>query len=117
MRLFTRKPKPAPTAVSPQDVAAGLMVFAADLIAGDYLAVESVGPLGEMPFTPEQWAAYPQDPERRARLGGQALAAAAEGLVVLAAEKQASGNPETDAQIDALLDAAALIARDIPDHR
>ncbi|MER6098370.1 hypothetical protein ABT154_21430 [Streptomyces sp. NPDC001728] len=46
----------------------------------------------------------------------QALAAAAYGLTVLAAEKQAGGNPATDEQLDALLDAAALIARDIPDH-
>jgi len=68
MPLFTRKPKPAPTVVSAQDVATGLMTFAADLLAGDYLAVETVGPLGEMPFTAEQWAAYPKDPERLARL-------------------------------------------------
>lgn len=47
----------------------------------------------------------------------QALAAAAEGLAVLAAEKQASDNPATDAQLEALFDAAAVIARDNPDHR
>jgi hypothetical protein len=68
MKLFTRKPKPAPPAVSPEDVAAGLMTAAAALIAKDYLAIEMIGPLGEMPFTPEQWAAYPKDPERLARL-------------------------------------------------
>jgi hypothetical protein len=46
----------------------------------------------------------------------QALAAACKGLAVLSVEKrradQADGNPVTDAQLDALLDAAALIARD-----
>ena len=46
----------------------------------------------------------------------QALAAATEGLAVLAAKKQradlAGGNPAIDAQLDALFDAAALIARD-----
>lgn len=46
----------------------------------------------------------------------QALAAAAEGLAVLGAEKQqadkAGGNPETDDQLDALLDAVGLIARE-----
>ncbi|WP_327160528.1 hypothetical protein [Streptomyces zaomyceticus] len=47
----------------------------------------------------------------------QALAAAAEGLAVLAVEKQRTGgDPETDAQFDALLGAAALIASDTPDH-
>ncbi|MBX9425449.1 hypothetical protein [Streptomyces lateritius] len=49
----------------------------------------------------------------------QALAAAAHGLVVLAAEKQqadqAGGNPVTDEQLNALIEAAAVIARDIPD--
>lgn len=68
MSLFTRKPKTIPTTVSAQDVAAGLMTFAADLLAADYLAVETAGPLGELPFTVEQWAAYPKDPERLARL-------------------------------------------------
>ncbi|MFE7510162.1 hypothetical protein ACFU8I_02875 [Streptomyces sp. NPDC057540] len=68
MKLFTRKPKPDTATVSTQSVATGLMTFAADLLAGDYLAVESAGPLGEMPFTAEQWAAYPKDPERLARL-------------------------------------------------
>lgn len=68
MRLFTRKPKSTPPTVTPQDVATGLMVFAADLLAEDYLATETAGPLGEMPFTVEQWAAYPTDPERLARL-------------------------------------------------
>lgn len=48
----------------------------------------------------------------------QALAAAAEGLAVLATEKQQTGgDPTIDAQLDALLDAAFLIASDIPDHR
>ena len=47
----------------------------------------------------------------------QALAAAAEGLAVLASEQQAGGTPETSEQLDALLDAAALIARDITDPR
>ena len=46
----------------------------------------------------------------------QALAAAAHGLVVLAAEKrqadQAGGAPTTDKQLEALLDATAYIARD-----
>lgn len=42
----------------------------------------------------------------------QALAAASEGLAVLAAEQRAGGSPETAEQLDALLDAAALIARD-----
>ncbi len=45
----------------------------------------------------------------------QALAAAAEGLAVLTAEKQqadpSGGNPATDAQLSALNDAYALIAR------
>ncbi|WP_158071364.1 hypothetical protein [Streptomyces sp. CB02261] len=45
----------------------------------------------------------------------QALAAAAEGLAILTAEKQRAdqtgGNPATDAQLSALADAAALIAR------
>ncbi|WP_328941549.1 hypothetical protein OG259_07700 [Streptomyces sp. NBC_00250] len=45
---------------------------------------------------------------------GQALAAACEGLAVLALEKrQAGSTPETDAQLDALLAAAAVIAQDI----
>lgn len=43
----------------------------------------------------------------------QALAAASEGLAVLAAEKEAGGTKETDAQLDALLDAAIVIAHDI----
>lgn len=44
----------------------------------------------------------------------QALAAATEALAVVAAEKQAGGGPATDEQLDALLDAAAVIARDVP---
>lgn len=68
MKLFARKPKPAPTTVPAQAIATGLMTFAADLLAEDYLAVEAAGPLGELPFTAEQWAAYPKDPERLARL-------------------------------------------------
>ncbi|WP_158506256.1 MULTISPECIES: hypothetical protein [Streptomyces] len=42
----------------------------------------------------------------------QALAAACAGLAVLSV-KQQQGDPEAGAQIEALNDAAALIARDI----
>ncbi|MFE6785167.1 hypothetical protein ACFVFF_23210 [Streptomyces sp. NPDC057680] len=42
----------------------------------------------------------------------QALAAACEGLAVLEAQKR-QGDPEAAAQLEALLPAAALIARDI----
>ncbi|MFB7605261.1 hypothetical protein [Streptomyces gardneri] len=46
----------------------------------------------------------------------RAFAAACEGLAVLFLEKrradQAGGDPETDDQLDALLDATTLIARD-----
>jgi hypothetical protein len=45
----------------------------------------------------------------------QALAAACEGLAVLEAKKQ-QGDPEAAAQLDALLDAATVIARNLPDH-
>lgn len=46
----------------------------------------------------------------------QALAAAAEAFAVLSIEKQRTGgNPKTDAQINALFDAATVIARDVPD--
>jgi len=44
---------------------------------------------------------------------GQALAAATYGLAVLAAEQQTAGSPETREQLDALFDAAAVIARDV----
>jgi hypothetical protein len=68
MKLFTRKPKPTPTPVSAQDAIVGMATFVADRTAGDFLAVEMLGPLGELPFTAEQWAAYPTDPERLARI-------------------------------------------------
>ncbi|MEU2075446.1 hypothetical protein [Streptomyces sp. NPDC013489] len=45
----------------------------------------------------------------------QALAAAAHGLVVLGAEQQAGASPETREQLEALFDAATLIARDLTD--
>lgn len=61
MRLST------PT-VHPADVAAGLTTFAADLVAGDRLALDMAGPDGEMPFTGEDWAAYPTDQYRLDRL-------------------------------------------------
>ncbi|MFB7398274.1 hypothetical protein [Streptomyces sp. NPDC056191] len=68
MRLFTRSPKPTtPIHPAPVDVAAGMAVFVADVLAGDRLALDQVGPLGELPFTAEQWAAYPTDPNRLAR--------------------------------------------------
>ncbi|WP_158710490.1 hypothetical protein [Streptomyces flavochromogenes] len=47
----------------------------------------------------------------------QALAAAAHGLVVLSAEQQANDSPETREQLEAVFDAAALIARDVTDPR
>ncbi|MFB7605260.1 hypothetical protein [Streptomyces gardneri] len=68
MRLFTRKPKPAPIAVTPEDAIVGMATLIADHAAGDHLAVEMLGPLGELPFTVEDWAAYPTDPERLARI-------------------------------------------------
>ncbi|MFE6815264.1 hypothetical protein [Streptomyces sp. NPDC057677] len=44
----------------------------------------------------------------------QALALACEGLAVLEARKQ-QGDPEAAAQLEALFDAAVVIARDVPD--
>jgi hypothetical protein len=64
----TRKPKSAPQQPSREAVAAGLTTFAADLLAGDLLAVDSIGPLGEMPMDAREWAAYPTDPYRMERL-------------------------------------------------
>ncbi|MFF6844735.1 hypothetical protein ACFY8X_39095 [Streptomyces tanashiensis] len=69
MGLFTRKPKrTAPVHPAPVTVAAGMAVFVADVLAGDRLALDLVGPLGGLPFTAEQWAAYPTDPSRLERL-------------------------------------------------
>jgi hypothetical protein len=47
----------------------------------------------------------------------QALAIVTEGLAVLSVEKEAGGGPETEAQLDAVLDLAILVVRDIPDYR
>ncbi|MFB7359588.1 hypothetical protein [Streptomyces gardneri] len=69
-------PEPATVAAAhpePATVAAGMAVFVADLLAGDRLALDLAGPIGEMPFTAQQWAAYPNDPyrlERREYFGG-----------------------------------------------
>lgn len=71
MGLLTRKTKrttTAPVHPAPVDVAAGMSVFIADLLAGDRLALDWAGPTGEMPFTAEQWAAYPTDPYRLDRI-------------------------------------------------
>ncbi|MEU8525280.1 hypothetical protein AB0C77_06705 [Streptomyces sp. NPDC048629] len=59
-----RKPKPAPSGPSVEAVAAGLTALASDLLAGRKFALDSIGPLGELPIAPEDWAAYPTSPER-----------------------------------------------------
>lgn len=67
-RLFRQTPKPQPAPVDPASVAAGLRAFAADLDAGDSFALDCIGPRGEMPSTPEEWAAYPTWMARRVRI-------------------------------------------------
>ena len=51
----------------------------------------------------------------------QAQAIVDRALIILAAEKftadENGGSPEADAQLKAVLDVDALIARDTPDHR
>ncbi|WP_329126078.1 hypothetical protein [Streptomyces sp. NBC_01353] len=75
MKFWNRKntkPAPAPEAVATA-VIAGMRAFIADLEDGELLAVDAIGPTGEMPFTPGQWAAYPLNPyrlERRDYFGG-----------------------------------------------
>ncbi|MET9376263.1 hypothetical protein ABZX98_19255 [Streptomyces sp. NPDC002992] len=65
----SRKPRPAPAPhPTPAQIAAGLRAFAADLEAGDALAVDMAGPRGEMPMDGIEWAAYPTGSYRLARL-------------------------------------------------
>ena len=68
MGMFRRMNQPAKPATSLIDVAAGMTAFVADLLAGDRLAVDMAGPDGEMPFTGEEWAAYPADQYRLDRI-------------------------------------------------
>lgn len=68
LRLLRKTPKPQPTPVDPAAVAAGLRTFAADLEAGDTFALDCIGPRGELPHTPEGWAAYPTWSIRRVRI-------------------------------------------------
>ncbi|MFF8610767.1 hypothetical protein ACF06X_33215 [Streptomyces sp. NPDC015346] len=75
MKLWNRKhTQPAPVAApSVEAFIAGVKTFIADLEDRDLLAVDAIGTTGEMPFTPDQWAAYPLNPyrlERRAYFGG-----------------------------------------------
>lgn len=57
----TRKPKPVPPQPSVDAVAAGLLAFATDLLAGRPYAVDAISPTGEMPMDAAEWAAYPAD--------------------------------------------------------
>ena len=69
----TRKPKPTPPVPSVEAFVAGMAVYITDLLAGDRLAVDMAGPLGELPADAAEWAAYPTSPyrlERIAHFGG-----------------------------------------------
>ncbi|MFI6856519.1 hypothetical protein [Streptomyces sp. NPDC050416] len=67
-RRFRRTPQPQPPAVDPAAFAAGLRAFADDVEAGDSFALDCIGPRGELPHTPEGWAAYPTWMIRRVRI-------------------------------------------------
>jgi hypothetical protein len=65
-----RKPRqaPQPKTIDPATVAAGLRAFADDLTAGDTFALEALTDHGELPFTADEWAAYPTCYIRRVRI-------------------------------------------------
>ncbi|MEU6101167.1 hypothetical protein [Streptomyces flaveolus] len=60
IRLFRKNPQPQPAAVDPAVFAAGLLAFAADVEAGNAFALDCIGPRGELPVLPEEWATYPK---------------------------------------------------------
>jgi hypothetical protein len=68
LRLFRKTPNPPPRAIDPATFAAGLRAFANDIDAGDSFALDCIGPRGELPSTPEEWAAYPAWSVRRVRI-------------------------------------------------
>ncbi|MCX4592363.1 hypothetical protein OG819_22300 [Streptomyces sp. NBC_01549] len=67
-RRFRKTPNPQPQAVDPATFAAGLRAFADDIDAGDTFALDCIGPRGELPSTPGQWAAYPTSAGRQVRI-------------------------------------------------
>lgn len=59
LRLFRKTPQPQSEPVDQAAVIAGLRTFADDVEAGNSFALDCISDRGELPVTPEEWAAYP----------------------------------------------------------